>query len=236
MAASPPDPRNSGLFCIVEGIDGSGKSTLLAHLSAALGETGLVQMFGDRFTGLRELREPTGGIVGRRIRQHLQAGDQLQAAEWLTLFFVDRAENVRDNIRPALAAGELIIQDRYFYSTAAYQGETPEHARRIVADSFAADFPEPGVVLYLDITPDIAMQRIQHRAGQHAEQNAQATQSSVKQNSPAALESFETFEQLRRIHANYNHVLPAHTLRLDAEQSPAQLCEIALAHLQTAAR
>jgi dTMP kinase len=221
----------------VEGIDGSGKSTLLASLTAALDFEGLRQNFGRRFGALKELREPTSGPVGRRIRAHLQAGVQLASAEWLDLFFEDRRENVQGNILPALSAGNLILQDRYFYSTAAYQGATPAESEAIVQKSLAAGFPEPDVVLYLAIEPETAMARIQRRA--------QPTKEAATPDDPESLmgeaeyrktiESFETLEQLTRIHRNYSRVLPAHALRLDAEQGPERLCAIALAHIQAAA-
>lgn len=226
MIASSHNSDNSGdnsggLFCVVEGIDGSGKSTLLEHLTTALQAEGLRHNFGGRFHGLRELREPTTGPVGRRIRTHLQAGDQLATAAWLKLFFEDRAENVHTNIQPALATGDLVLQDRYFYSTAAYQGTSPEDALTIVERSLAAGFPEPDVVLYLAIEPEVAMGRIHRRAS--------------PDDAGKSLESFETLEQLQRIHRNYSRVLPAHALRLDAEHGPEQLCEIALAHMQSMA-
>lgn len=214
-----------GLFCAVEGIDGSGKSTLLAHLGAALADEGLAVHFGEqRFAGLTELREPTDGPTGRKLREHLRSGDQLAPDEWLKLFFEDREYSVRERIQPALARGQLVIQDRYFYSTAAYQGQpgSQHTAEQIVADSHAAGFPEPQVLLYLDLEPEMAMARITTRA-----QNTNA--------GPQTLESFENLAELQRIYQNYAGCLPAHTARLDAEQSPQTLCEIAIAHLQTAA-
>lgn len=215
---------------MVEGIDGSGKSTLLAGLAAAFADEGLERLCGDRFSGLCELREPTRGPVGQQLRRHLQAGDQLSDAEWLELFFADRRENVSANILPAREAGQLILQDRYFYSTAAYQAIGPERALEIVSESLAADFPEPDVVLYLDIAPEIAMGRIHRRAGAVDGVREDSTHGSK------AVESFETLDQLTRIHRNYARVLPAHALRLDAERGPAEMCEIALGHILSMAR
>ncbi len=223
-----------GLFCVVEGIDGSGKSTLLTLLYAVLEDAGMNRHFGERFRALRKLREPTGGAVGRRIRAHLQAGDRLADEEWLRLFFEDRAENVAGNIRPALNAGDLVLQDRYFYSTAAYQAKSPEDSAHIVQRSLDAGFPEPDVVLYLAIEPESAIARIHNRLKAGAAEAPASGESAPEEK--RSIESFETLEQLSRIHRNYSRILPPHALRLDAEQSPEQLCEIALAHLEAAAR
>ncbi|MCR9145280.1 MAG: dTMP kinase [bacterium] len=248
---TPPASRSRGsnpgrgLFCVLEGIDGSGKSTLLATLSAALQDEGLGRQFGERFTGLRELREPTPGPVGRRIREHLQAGDTLAPEDWLTLFFEDRRQNLSENIEPALMSGELILQDRYFYSTAAYQGQTPDESQAIVKRSLSAGFLEPDVVLYLAIEPEAAMARVTRRAAApnpnevrregEARDDAAGDSGGTAATQSKSIESFETLEQLTRIHRNYSRVLPAHALRLDAEQGPEQICAIALAHIQTVA-
>ncbi len=196
-----------GFFCVVEGIDGSGKSTLIEGLDVRLRE--FVQ--AGSFTGCDRLREPTDGTYGRRIREHLRNRDDLARKAWLELFLLDRAENVEANIQPALRDGRFILQDRYFYSTAAYQGfvnDSPTPAD-IVAVSLGRGFPEPDLVLYLDLAPELALERITGNR--------------------ASTESFETHEQLQRIHANYASILPNVTVKLDATRSPQDVCDQACA-------
>ena len=230
---------------MVEGIDGSGKSTLLHGLRAH---------YQSRYAPYSELvclREPTDAAPGRAIRAHLRNEDQLTPGQWLELFFADREINVREHILPALCAGALIIQDRYFYSTAAYQGILPsdvinaaamsndtrgsiaiesnpdstshpsvetsteatdDDCRAITPAQIVAQsrerFPEPDVLLFLDIAPEAAMQRIRN----------------TRQN----FESFETLEQLRRIDRAYRSILPPATVYLPANQSPEQVLATAV--------
>ncbi|MBI3721477.1 MAG: UbiD family decarboxylase [Fimbriimonas ginsengisoli] len=87
-----------------------------------------------RFTDVQFLREPTDFETGREIRKRLAAPSGTDRNEWIDLFLRDRADNVARNIRPLLASGALILQDRYYYSTAAYQGDEskPPHPVEIV--------------------------------------------------------------------------------------------------------
>lgn len=198
----------SGLFCVFEGLDGSGKSTLLENTAARLRQSPEFAFF----SGLTSLKEPTELETGLVIRRRLKESTDADPAEWLELFQTDRARNVEVNIRPGLAANRLLLQDRYFYSTAAYQGVAPA-ARdaegagftpaQIVADSLARGFPEPGLLLYLEIDPDTALERIDRgRSGR---------------------ETFETRERLRAIAERYESILPASALRLDATAAPDEL-------------
>jgi len=106
----------SGLFITFEGTEGGGKSTqiqLLAEKLRSLGHT------------VRTLREPGGTPIGEEIRHLLKHSDNNHAmtseAE-LLLMNASRAQIVREVIRPALAAGEIVLCDRFYDSTLAYQG------------------------------------------------------------------------------------------------------------------
>ncbi|TAM69242.1 MAG: dTMP kinase [Microbacteriaceae bacterium] len=104
----------SGLFITLEGGDGSGKSTQAALLESWLASQG--------FTILRT-REPGGTDVGLEVRELVlhHRGDIAPRAEAL-LYAADRAHHVETLVRPALARGEIVIQDRYLDSSIAYQG------------------------------------------------------------------------------------------------------------------
>ena len=106
----------SGLFITFEGNEGSGKSTqisLLAERLRSLGHT------------VRTLREPGGTPIGEEIRhtlKHSLANHAMTAEAELLLMNASRAQLVREVIRPALAAGEIVLSDRFYDSTTAYQG------------------------------------------------------------------------------------------------------------------
>ena len=105
-----------GVFITFEGNEGSGKSTQIALLAEQLGKLGYAP---------RVLREPGSTPVGEEIRHTLKHSPQNQAmaAETeLLLMNASRAQLVREVIRPALAAGELVLCDRFYDSTIAYQG------------------------------------------------------------------------------------------------------------------
>ncbi|MBP1767772.1 MAG: thymidylate kinase, partial [Candidatus Aminicenantes bacterium] len=119
-----------GLLIVFEGIDGSGKSTQARRLVRRLGALGY---------GVVSLREPTRGKWGRAIKRRAKTEGSLTPEEELDLFVKDRWENVRKNIKPALAAKKIAVLDRYYFSTIAYQGGKgidPARIRRL-NESFA---------------------------------------------------------------------------------------------------
>src|SRR5215475_8284775 len=105
-----------GLFITFEGNEGSGKSTqisLLAERLRSLGHT------------VRTLREPGGTPIGEEIRhtlKHSKDNAAMTAEAELLLMNASRAQLVREIIRPALDEGEVVLSDRFFDSTVAYQG------------------------------------------------------------------------------------------------------------------
>jgi dTMP kinase len=144
---------NGGRLIAFEGLDGSGKSTQLELLAANLREAGC-----DVVT----TREPTELPSGRRIREMARSGEELEPEEELRWFVEDRREHVAQIIAPALAAGRIVLTDRYFLSTVAYQGARGLDYEQILGDSEDA-FPIPDLVLLLEIDPQIAFERIHSR-------------------------------------------------------------------------
>src|SRR5258708_8745722 len=109
----------AGIFITLEGVEGSGKTTQAAILGDALRQT------GRRVT---VTHEPGGTRAGETIRAiFLDPAVSLDVAAELLLVLADRAQHVREKLRPALASGEIVISDRYSDSTTAYQC----HARRL---------------------------------------------------------------------------------------------------------
>src|SRR5690348_11605062 len=103
---------HGGFFIVLEGIDGSGKSTQVKAIAAALRERGYEVV---------TTKEPTDNKWGKILRNSASTG-RLSAEEELETFIKDRKEHVEILIRPSLDAGKVVITDRYYFSTAAYQG------------------------------------------------------------------------------------------------------------------
>jgi dTMP kinase len=152
---STVDCRLSGgavaVLIAFEGIDGAGKSTQIARLARWLEERG------------REVvttREPTDGPWGQKIRVAAQSG-RMAPADELAAFIADRRDHVAAVIAPALAAGKVVLIDRYYISTAAYQGARGLDPAEIVA---AHDFaPAPDLVLIFDLPPAVGLERLRRR-------------------------------------------------------------------------
>ena len=119
---------NAGRLLAFEGLDGSGKSTQAERLVRALRETGHEVV---------ATAEPTGGPWGRRIRAAARGEAPVSAQDELAWFVEDRREHVAQVIGPALAGGRVVVTDRYFLSTVAYQGARGLDWRAILEESEA---------------------------------------------------------------------------------------------------
>ena len=140
-----------GFFIVFEGLDGAGKTTQVRLLSKHLHQEGYDVVC---------LKEPTDGPWGQKIRRLAQEGRQGVAPETeLTWFIEDRRQDVAQNIQPALAHGQIVILDRYYFSTMAYQGALgcdPETIRQ-QNEAFA---PRPDLLFLLEISPTQGLQRV----------------------------------------------------------------------------
>ena len=139
------------MFIALEGGDGSGKSGALAHLGAVLGENVVLT------------REPGGTDEGLAIRGLLLARgthDWEPQAE-LLLIAAARAQHVARVIRPALAAGRVVVSDRYVGSTLAYQGAGRglDEAEIVMIHNHSTGALWPDLTLLLDVDPAVALAR-----------------------------------------------------------------------------
>ena len=144
-----------GSLLTFEGIDGSGKSTQCARLAAALEAEG---------RHVVRTREPTDGAWGRRIRAMASSGERVAPAEELRWFIEDRREHVREVIEPALAAGAIVLCDRYYHSTVAYQGARGHDPWALLADA-EAEFPLPDQTLWFALPAARGLYRVRARGG-----------------------------------------------------------------------
>ena len=147
-------PARRGVFVALEGGDGSGKTGALAHLGAAL---------ADVPGGLTLTREPGGTAEGTAIRALLLtsgAHDWEPLAE-LLLIAAARAQHVARVIRPALAAGRVVVSDRYVGSTLAYQGAGRGLDAAAIRTVHALTIGDlwPDLTVVLDVAPELALAR-----------------------------------------------------------------------------
>lgn len=198
-----------GFFIVLEGIDGSGKTTQARWLAEALRQKGYEVVL---------TREPSDGPLGRRLRRYLAASPRRLSSELeLAWFLADRRDHVETIIRPALEQGKVVISDRYYYSSAAYQGARgldPEAILRL-NEAFA---PRPDLVLLLEVPVAEALRR---RGQMHG---------------PPQLS--EAREYLERVQASYRRLGGGTVHRLDGGLPPEsvhrRLLELTVAALRRA--
>jgi dTMP kinase len=149
MARKP----GKGVLVVLEGIDGSGKTTQARALLGRLRRRGYRAVF---------FREPSRGRWGREIKRLAVRDGSLTPEEELGLFVKDRRENVERNLRPALETGQVVVLDRYYFSTIAYQGAKGIDTGRIRRMNEAFAVP-PDLVIVLDVDPRQGLDRIAGR-------------------------------------------------------------------------
>jgi dTMP kinase len=141
-----------GLFLVLEGTEGSGKSTQARMLAQWLTSCGLLH---------RLTREPGGTELGEAIRSLLLHGAHMSVETELLLVLAARSAHVREVVRPALAAGQIVVCDRYELSTFAYQG----HGRGLdmeqvkTLNEFATGGLGPDLTIVVDVPLDVGSAR-----------------------------------------------------------------------------
>jgi dTMP kinase len=178
-----------GLLIAFEGIDGTGKSSQLRMLAGYL---------RGRGCRVEQTREPTESSYGKRIRKLYVDRGSCSPEEELELFIQDRKQHVRELLEPRLADGWIVLTDRYYYSTAAYQGAAGLDADEIFRrNSFA---PKPDRVILLTMDPEISATRIEQGRGEN-------------------LNDFEQVDQLKKVAALFASFDDPCIRRIDASQN-----------------
>jgi dTMP kinase len=194
--------QRRGVLIAFEGIDGTGKSSQIRLLASTLEQAGHQVVI---------TREPTDGPYGKKIRALFTSRAGITPAEELELFMADRREHVREVVEPALRAGRIVLTDRYYLSTAAYQGAAGQDPEAIMAanEIFA---PVPDLVLLLTLSPAQSIHRIKALRGE-------------------ALNAFEQEETLTRVAAIFAGLDRAYIARVEATGSLSEVRDRVEAHV-----
>lgn len=147
--------ERAGRLIVFEGIDGTGKTTQIPLLAQYLENKGF---------SVTVTREPTDGIFGKKIRELYSSRENTTPEEELQLFLNDRKEHIEQVIAPDLASGKVVLCDRYYLSTAAYQGANGFDPIEIIErNSFA---PEPDIALIFEQPIETSLERITTSRGE----------------------------------------------------------------------
>jgi dTMP kinase len=208
----------SGFFISFEGTEGSGKSTQISKLADALRHSGHV---------VKLIREPGGTAIGEEIRhtlKHSPHNHDMTPETELLLMNASRAQLVREVIRPALAAGEVVLCDRFHDSTVVYQGYGRGLDLALVRQviDFAVGETRPDLTLLLAIPIELSERRRADRLTNAREGHVQA-----ETDSPGTEPVRDRFEEadaafFRRVEAGYealSHTEIPRMFRIDATQS-----------------
>lgn len=201
-----------GRLIVLEGVEGCGKTTQLEYCRQWLLTS---QWLTDgNFTQVVATREPGGTAMGAKIRQLLLGqvdAEPVHARSELLLFAADRAQHVEAYLRPQLAAGAVVLCDRYTDSTIAYQGygrglnlDLIEQLNQIATNGLESD-----LTLWLDLDVTIGLERTQQRgARDRIEQADHAFHARVQQG----------FTELSRQY-------PQRIVRIEADRPEADVAE-----------
>lgn len=143
---------NKGIFIVFEGVEGSGKSTQCCLLTHQLEREGI---------NFLHLREPGDTGTGEKIREWLRTSSELDGYSELFLLSASRRALVKNKIIPALTNGQVVVLDRYIYSTLAYQGfGRGINIQQInYVNMMATEGLSPDITFLLDINPKNSFQR-----------------------------------------------------------------------------
>ena len=141
--------KKPGKFIVLEGLDGSGKSTQAIYLENHLKKLGYRTFL---------TKEPTTSQIGSLIQSALKEDWHAPYTSIQLLFSADRAKHIADEIEPALKQGKMVVCDRYMFSTLAYGFASGINFEWLY--SINKTFKRPDLTIFIDISPDISINRI----------------------------------------------------------------------------
>ncbi len=139
-------------FIVLEGGDGAGKTVQAKALCSALRREGY---------RIHPTAEPSRTTIGRLIRRSFLDGEKISPEVEALLFAADRFLHLKSEIRPALAAGRIVVCDRYMYASLAYQGAQGVDLNWIREMNRFAD--KPDLAIYLDVSAETGLSRIRRK-------------------------------------------------------------------------
>ncbi|KRM86799.1 dTMP kinase [Lacticaseibacillus thailandensis] len=205
----------TGVFITFEGPDGAGKDSVLLRVVPALAAHLRVPLV--------ETREPGGARISERIRDLILDPDntEMDPRTEAILYAASRRQHLVEKIRPALAAGKVVICDRFVDSSIAYQGAGRGIGEAAVAalNDFATEGLKPDLTVYLDVPASVGLARINaHRRDTQYDRLDQET------------ESFH--DRVRTAYLKLAAANPQRIKTIDATQALDQVCADTLAVLQ----
>lgn len=202
--------RNTGKLVAFESIDGGGSSTQVTRVA---------QVLRSRGYSISTTAQPSTGPVGKLIRRYLGGGlpkpsVAIRRPFMTMLFTADRLEHYELEIAPALARGNVVLCDRYYASTLAYQ--TTGLDKRSWIASVSSDVKQPSLQVYIRVNPKVGMERIEQRNGKR--------------------EFYETLQIQQQVHQNYEEYfasIPDNQLVVvDGEKPSEQITKIIVGELE----
>ncbi len=169
--------KSKGRLIVFEGIDGSGKSTQIKRISKRLAASDYK---------VYSTFEPTDGPIGSLIRQMLSGKVATDQRTIASLFAADRTDhlvNKENGIRHKVDQGEIVLCDRYYFSSYAYHAQYMDMEWVIHTNSLNVEILRPDLTLFIDVDPDICFERIK--------------------NSRANFEMYEKKDIMKKVRANY---------------------------------
>ncbi len=194
VARKKASARYPGRFIVLEGLDGAGTTTQVERLAAACRAEGHAVL---------TTREPSDGPVGTLIRQALTGrlglpgGAGPLAPETLALLFAaDRTDHLTARVLPALAAGQIVLCDRYVLSSLAYQGASLPMDWVEAVNACAVS---PDLTLFVGVAPEVAARRRKARGGAAELFEADEAQRRIAKQYLAAIRRREKHERIVHI-------------------------------------
>ena len=198
-------------FIVFEGIDGSGKSTQISYLKEHIEQRG---------TPCYVTREPSDGPIGCLIRQYLVGRMQADESALAALFVADRLDHLTnpiDGLAAKTQAGIAVISDRYYLSNYAYNGVRVPLEWVLHANSLCAGTLRPDCHIFIDVSPDVALERI----GQgRFHKELYETKERLSEVRDAFFKVFDTVSGEETIHV------------IDGNQTPEQIAQAVWEHVQ----
>ena len=189
-----------GAFIVIEGLDGSGKTTQAKLLAANLKKS-----HNAVYTA-----EPSHGKIGKFIRNRILYGDsRLPTSVEALLFAADRIEHIQNEVAPALEKGDLVVSDRYIYSSLAYQGSAGLNLEWIQTINQHA--MKPNLALFIDVDPETVLSRLKRKK--------------------SVMENLQTQRKVREVYLKY--VENGELTRIDGTKPKNAVAEVVLAKVNS---